>query len=49
MTDQEIDQELKDSNICPHCGGLMHTTTQNDDEHDEIYTLDVCEDCGYME
>ena len=47
--DQKINEMLEDLNICAHCGGTTHETFINDDEHDEVYSVTICDDCGAEE
>lgn len=47
--DEQINKELRDNHICPHCGGLMHDRSVTDFKYDEFYELSSCDDCGYSE
>lgn len=52
MTDKEIDSMLKDSKICPHCGGKMVEVYENyedEDGRDGSQYHDECTDCNYVE
>lgn len=41
-------KEVEEDNLCPHCGGNMYTSFDNSDEY-EVYYIDRCESCGWVE
>lgn len=47
--DQKINKMLEENHICAYCGGTTHEMFTTDDEHDEVYSVTVCDDCGAEE